>query len=274
MRIKRIKSFFAGGIVLYLLAVALLFTSGVAVFADETPGKTCVITTCDTADGFVEGTNMDRTSYVEGEGCVMNVNYNVGIFYSMIGLDRSSMPAYEDAWLEAFIYIDKPEAVTEGQFELLGTGISDMYENSLSFQAMELHAGWNHISHKIDNTNLEWAVNVGGTFVYEEVKAFRLYFLSNETLTVRMDYVVFTDTPHTYSQEEIDAMVKSEPLGETQWATSSDVAGVGHAYAEIIPYVDNAGCKGNLSGYALLFVSVPVIVLVGLIVLRKDKKQR
>lgn len=55
MRIKRIKSFFAGGIVLYLLAVALLFTSGVAVFADETPGKTCVITTCDTADGFVEG---------------------------------------------------------------------------------------------------------------------------------------------------------------------------------------------------------------------------
>ena len=202
----------------------------------------------------------------------MNVNNNIGIYYSMLGLDRASMPAYEDAWFEAFIYIDKPEAVTESQFELLGTGISDMYENSLSFQAMDLKAGWNFISHKVDNSNKEWAVNVGGTFVYEEVKAMRLYFLSNETLTVRLDYVIFTDTPHNYTQEDLDSMMKGEPLGSTEWTTSSDVAGIGQSFADIVPYTDT-GCNASYS-YSNMIIFSGCILICSIFIAFKKGKQK
>lgn len=107
--------------------------------------------------------------------------------------DPAEMPAFEDAYLEMYIYIENLEYMTtDGQIELNSSGANDIKEIYYPFtpDKIKLSAGWNFISLKLTDF-----IPTDNKFVYQDLMGMRIYSVGSANNSLRVDYITITDAP-------------------------------------------------------------------------------
>ena len=156
-------------------------------------GKTIVLDDCDTADKSTNITYPDTRNFIEGSACLFHSGPTITYNSVFQRFETSEMPAFEDAYLEMYIYIENTDLMTQdGQIELNSSGVNDMSEIYFIFSTdkIRLQNGWNFISLKLSDF-----IPTDGNFVYNELVGMRIYSVGTATNELRVDNITITDTP-------------------------------------------------------------------------------
>lgn len=159
-------------------------------------GNTFVVNTCDSADQW-GAVYVDKRNYVEGKGSIFDNSAVATVNAIFKNLDTSKLPAFEDAYLEMYVYIDDVERMSlgggHGQIELNSSGVNDICEIFYDFnpEKIALKNGWNFISLKLSEFS-----PTDGKFVYSKFMGMRVYSIcTHGTNTLRVDNITITDAP-------------------------------------------------------------------------------
>ena len=262
------KRYFVTALLSLLLAVLPLI--GIAfqpasVSAAETEGKTVVLDNCDSSLAF-KGTsnlNVDTTNYITGTGSILSVNTLGTINAVFRNVDHASLPAFEDAYLEMYLYIGNVDniATEGGALELTSSGVNDMDEISMAFTPTKIgmKTGWNYISLRLADFAASSA-NPGGSFDYNNICGMRIFAFPkdySELLEIGVDEIIITDAPRIDTVREEGIEVKHSPHSSIEYKVRDDVAGMvtdgNPSVAAIV-----VGCIGG----AVFVASVAYIVII------------
>ena len=156
-------------------------------------GKTIVLDDCDTADKCTNITYPDTRNFIEGSASLFHSGTTITYNSVFPQFAASEMPAFDEAYLELYIYVENLDLMTaDGQIELNSSGVNDMEEIYFVFSKdkIRLQNGWNFISLKLSDF-----IPTDGKFVYSELIGMRIYAVGSETNALRVDNITITDTP-------------------------------------------------------------------------------
>ena len=196
-----------------LLAVLLSFLAFSQTANAVTEEKTLILDECDSADNWAN-IFVDTTNYITGKGSLYNRSVVANLNAVFRNLDTSKLPAFQNAYLEMYVYFSDVGNISmgggHGQIELNSSGSNDIQEIYHDFNPAKiaLKDGWNFISLKLTDFS-----PTDGKFVYSSLKGMRIYAISKNgnPNIIRLDNVVITDTPKYASILQNGFTAKSTP---------------------------------------------------------------
>lgn len=186
------------GLLTVVSAIAMLFAlpHGAVVLADEGEEKTTyVLHDCDTTDGIKGLRHIDRDSFMQGSGCLYSINAPCSITASFKPVNSELLPAFEDAYLEFWLWIDDISNLGNDQcyFRLMNTLDVENYAISYRFNeaVSDISSGWNFMSFKLTDFT---QVNPLKTFDYGKLSGFVVQAWPRwRPIAIRIDNVCITD---------------------------------------------------------------------------------
>lgn len=262
--IKVFKNIRTAAVIVFALLLALCAGLGLllgnkqAVSASaEKIEKTVVLDDCDKSDAFTNIYTVNHTSYIKGTGSILAASPLGTINAVFQGIDYNNLPAYEDAYLEMYLYVGDADNITDGgALEITSSGINDVDEITYIFtpQKIAMKSGWNYISLKLEDFQGS-SGNVGGSFNYNKICGMRIFAFpkdGSKFLEIGVDEIILTDTPRFEEVKASGITVKGDKYPSMDYIVCGDTS------AQLFG-------KGALTTTATVLIVIGSVLLLGAI---------
>ncbi|MBA7544931.1 hypothetical protein ES705_37292 [subsurface metagenome] len=153
---------------------------------------------------------LDTDNHMEGSGCISSTGDDL-VSFSKTYSPRNTYLTEENGYLKFWFYIsDVSRYDNVGQIEITSSGGFDVDEYSWNLNHIYLKDGWNYMS-------LSFAsAGKNGTPDLSAINYFRVYGFYSDSVTVKIDDLIFDDIPEMLLPENKLIVVIMQPAGVEQ----------------------------------------------------------